>query len=67
MRGRVDLSVAFYDDEDREPFRGRYAVLPDGPDRKNLTGKVLSRLTDALESDADVARLVASSTTVRRT
>ena len=59
LRGRVDLSVAFYHDEQREPFRqDGTTYYPMARPGRHLTGRVLGRLTDALESDADVARLM---------
>jgi glycosyltransferase involved in cell wall biosynthesis len=59
MRGHVDLSVAFYHDEERQPFgQDGTTYYPMARPRRHLTGRVLGRLTGALESDADVARLM---------
>ena len=58
VRGHVDLSVAFYHDEERPPFeQDGTTYYPMPRPRRRRTDKVVARLTDALESDADVARL----------
>jgi glycosyltransferase involved in cell wall biosynthesis len=59
LRHRVDLSVAFYHDTATRPFEQggttfRPLVRPHG----KHVGKAWSRITDGLESDRDVARLM---------
>ena len=59
LKGHVDLSVAFYVDDVREPFvLNGTTYHPLVRARRNTSGKILKRLTHALESEADVARLV---------
>ena len=58
VRDHVDLTVAFYHDEERPAFRQdatTYHPMP-RPGR-SLRERVVGRLTDALETEADVARL----------
>ena len=60
LQGRIDLSVAFYAEEDHDPFTlNGTAYHPLVRSRQNVTGKALKRLTHTLEGEADVARLVA--------
>jgi glycosyltransferase involved in cell wall biosynthesis len=59
VRDHVDLSVAFYHDEDRPPFRQDSTTYHPIPrPRSSFSGRAVRRLTDALESDADVMRLM---------
>ena len=59
VRDHVDLSVAFYHDEDRPPFRQDSTTYHPMPrPRRSRSGRAVRRLTGALESEADVARLM---------
>ena len=59
VRDQVELSVAFYHDREVAPFeQDGTTYYPIARPRQYLTGKALTRLTDALETDDDVRRLV---------
>jgi glycosyltransferase involved in cell wall biosynthesis len=62
---RVDLNVAFYHDQGLPPFEhGGVTFHPMARPRDHVVGKAVSRMTDSLESGADVERLAEVVTTV---
>jgi glycosyltransferase involved in cell wall biosynthesis len=58
LRDRVDLTIAFYVDSPHEPFRQNgtsYYPMPHA--RTSVAGKIITRLTDGIETKDDIARL----------